>query len=78
MGLTMSYGPWVLYRTQLRRALRRELVRIGIPVCVICGYDLRGQTVARCSECGTASNPALLGLTPELTVEVPAKNNHPQ
>jgi len=35
-----------------RRFLRKELVRRGIPVCIKCGYDLRGQTETRCPECG--------------------------
>ena len=35
--------------------LRRELVRCGVPVCLGCGYDLRGAAdpdAGRCPECG--------------------------
>ena len=32
--------------------IRRELRRQGFLVCMHCGYDLRGQTVLRCPECG--------------------------
>jgi len=32
---------WLL-RNRVRRQLRRELIRRGVPVCVSCGYDLRG------------------------------------
>ncbi|MEX2218234.1 MAG: hypothetical protein WD749_05690 [Phycisphaerales bacterium] len=37
-----------------RPALRRDLIRIGIPVCLECGYDLRGSPIGagRCPECG--------------------------
>lgn len=37
-----------------RQVLRRHLVRCGVPVCLRCGYDLRGLpgTNAQCPECG--------------------------
>lgn len=35
-------GFW-LFRPRIRRWLRRELIRRGVPVCLSCGYDLRGQ-----------------------------------
>jgi hypothetical protein len=47
-------------RTPLRRYLRGRLLEIGVPVCTACGYDLRGQTVARCPECGHAFDLNLL------------------
>jgi len=49
---------WVQYRClqpRIQRWLREELVRRKVPICVICGYDLRGQTTSRCPECGTSS-----------------------
>lgn len=37
-----------------RAALRRDLIRQGLPVCLECGYDLRGapSSALRCAECG--------------------------
>jgi protein-S-isoprenylcysteine O-methyltransferase Ste14 len=40
-------------RRSVRRTLRRQLTDAGMPMCVDCGYDLRGQTEPRCPECGT-------------------------
>jgi hypothetical protein len=42
----------VLFRRPYRRFLRRRLGELGLPTCVGCGYDLRGQVVPRCPECG--------------------------
>lgn len=38
----------------LRRQARKELNRWGVPVCIRCGYDLRGNDSPRCPECGKA------------------------
>ncbi len=38
----------------LQKAIRRALVERGIPVCVNCGYDLRGNVSGVCPECGKA------------------------
>lgn len=35
-----------------RRALRIRLSRIGLPTCVACGYNLKGNVSGICSECG--------------------------
>ncbi len=43
---------YVRYREWMRVFLRQYLNDQGIPVCRGCGYDLRGQTNARCPECG--------------------------
>lgn len=59
----LSYSPPVivllifaivvwLRRQRIRRTLRERLAQSGVPVCIVCGYDLRGQTVPRCPECG--------------------------
>ena len=39
----------------LRAFLRKNLNEHGIPVCLKCGYDLRGSEGRRCPECGTES-----------------------
>lgn len=41
------------YRAFSRDYFREYLTGCGIPVCVLCGYDLRGQVDPRCPECGT-------------------------
>ena len=48
---------WLLgrfYRRKIQVSLRKQLNDAGIPVCMGCAYDLRGQTVGRCPECGVA------------------------
>jgi hypothetical protein len=42
----------ILGSAPFRRCLREQLVARGVPICVGCGYDLRGQVEPRCSECG--------------------------
>jgi len=49
-----------LARRRIERHLRTGLLAAGVPVCMHCGYDLRGQTEARCPECGRAFDPHLL------------------
>lgn len=41
------------WRRRCRRYLREQLIARGIPICLKCGYDLRGQVEPKCSECGT-------------------------
>ena len=41
------------YRGRNRRIVRETLVALGHPVCIHCGYDLRGSPEPRCPECGT-------------------------
>lgn len=44
-----------LKRTAIARSLRQQLRDSGMPVCLGCGYDLRGSTDVtpnRCPECG--------------------------
>jgi hypothetical protein len=50
-GSTMVMVRW-LWRGRCRRFLRQELVARGVPVCLKCGYDLRGLSGPRCPECG--------------------------
>jgi hypothetical protein len=49
-----------LFRSPIRRRLREELVKQGVPICIPCGYDLRGQSEPRCPECGAAFDASLL------------------
>ncbi len=62
-GITGSFGvaavAW-FWRRRCRRFLRERLIAQGIPICLRCGYDLRGQTEPRCPECGTPFDPALI------------------
>lgn len=41
-----------IYRHRFRRFLRRELLALGVPICLECGYDLTCNTSHRCPECG--------------------------
>ena len=40
-------------RRDIRRRLREQLVKKGIPVCITCGYNLTGNESGVCPECGT-------------------------
>jgi len=42
----------LVIRKGARRALRQQLNDAGMPTCMDCGYDLRGQIDPRCPECG--------------------------
>lgn len=50
---------------RMERSLREQLNRLGHPICIPCGYDLRGQTEPRCPECGAAFDARLLPSTPK-------------
>lgn len=50
-----------LFRSRIRWALRRELAQAGVPICIECGYDLRGLSRPRCPECGEPFDATLLG-----------------
>ena len=50
--IVSSWVTWQLFRDRIRCHLRERLVQLGVPICIPCGYDLRGST-DRCTECGT-------------------------
>ncbi len=41
-------------RQDIRRRLRAQLAKKGIPVCIPCGYNLTGNESGVCPECGSA------------------------
>ncbi|MEE9295979.1 MAG: serine/threonine-protein kinase [Phycisphaerae bacterium] len=52
---------WRLHR---RRLAHQHLLAVGDPACPKCGYDLRGQEVARCPECGHKVSTSMLRRSP--------------
>ncbi len=48
------------WRRHRRWLQRQQLLELGEPACPVCGYDLRGQVVARCPECGNDFSTRLL------------------
>ena len=48
----MSWTRVWFLRRRIERSLRLMLVEQRVPVCLDCGYDLRGQLQPRCPECG--------------------------
>lgn len=58
--LAVVIGSQYLVREPLIRYLREQLVAKGVPICIDCGYDLRGQVDPRCPECGAAFDPKLI------------------
>jgi hypothetical protein len=50
--ITTAIACGWLTRSHIRRYLRGELLRRGIPICINCAYDLTGNVSGRCPECG--------------------------
>jgi hypothetical protein len=50
----MFFTIRALHRWGVRRDMRQKLVKLGVPVCVQCGYRLCGllADAAKCPECG--------------------------
>jgi hypothetical protein len=42
-----------LVRRRITLNVRQQLVKLGLPTCLSCGYDLTGNTSGACPECGT-------------------------
>ena len=57
-----SLPTWLVLRKRRPSELRHYLRERGIPVCLHCGYSLRGLTEPRCPECGREFEPYLLAL----------------
>ena len=58
-GILAVVVAWLLRHRAVAR-LRERLIWLGVPLCLHCGYDLRGQIEPRCPECGRTFDPALL------------------
>jgi len=59
-GVVISIVLIHVFRKRIQRSLRSQLVARGTPICVECGYDLRGQLDPRCPECGTPFDGSLI------------------
>lgn len=46
----------------LRRGIRAYLCQHGQPMCLECGYNLRGLVTPRCPECGISYDPGRIRL----------------
>jgi len=54
----IGFGLAIWYtRRDIRRRLRTQLAKKGIPVCIPCGYNLTGNESGVCPECGTEIIP---------------------
>jgi hypothetical protein len=63
--------PYSIWAHRFRRSLRRSLIAAGVPVCLHCCYDVRGQTEPRCPECGREFSPELRSLWGSLRAAQP-------
>lgn len=67
IGVTCSMigglGMILVCRREVIRIMRKFLQEQGVAICLLCGYDLRGQMTPRCPECGTAFDEQLIDET---------------
>ena len=60
LAFSMTEGWMWLRRRAIERVLRDLLRKKGIPICLHCGYCLRGSPTPHCPECGrSAASPDL-------------------
>ncbi len=52
LGVGVIYFPHFVYRSSIAYRLRKEINKLGISICIRCGYQLRGLVEPRCPECG--------------------------
>ena len=52
LGIVPLILTLAIIRPGMRRAMRIELRRSGVPICVYCGYNTAGVDNQRCPECG--------------------------
>lgn len=64
---------YVAIRRDVPKALRKELLDCGVPVCLKCGYSLRGlpRDRSQCPECGRAFDDRVLTLIRSIDRETP-------
>ncbi len=54
MLFVIGFGIAIWFtRRDIRRRLRAQLAKKGIPVCIPCGYNLTGNESGVCPECAT-------------------------
>lgn len=76
LGILVGGGWFLLWllRGRIRQSLRLSLVACGVPVCLHCSYDVRGQIEPRCPECGHDFDPKLRELWETLRATQPDPN----
>jgi len=47
-----AFLPILIFKHRIQLDLRRQLVGLGRPICIVCGYNLTGNVSGRCPECG--------------------------
>lgn len=55
--LVISWSGLRPFRHRINQSLRRQLNSRGMPICMKCGYSLRGTTSGVCPECGAVCPP---------------------
>ncbi|NOX59372.1 MAG: hypothetical protein GXP29_11015 [Planctomycetes bacterium] len=49
--------PFAIRGKKFRRTLRERINEFGAPICLECGYQLKGLAKPRCPECGNSFRP---------------------